>query len=149
MNERYFDDFEVGQRFESRGVTVTESQILDFALAYDPQPFHLDREAAARSPYGGLIASGFQTMMIAFDLVLEQGVWNEASMGSPGLENVRWIRPVRPGDSLTVKAEVVSSTPSQSRDDRGRTGIMYRVLNQNGEVVMTYQIIHILKRRPG
>lgn len=145
----FFDDLPVGYAFETGSRGLTEAEILDFARQWDRQPFHTDPEAAKESDYGGLIASGFQTMMIAFDLVLEQGVWNEASMGSPGLENVRWIRPVRPGDSLTVKAEVVNSTPSQSRDDRGRTGIMYRVLNQHGAVVMTYQIIHILKRRPG
>ena len=145
----FFDDLPKGFAFETGSRSLSEVEILDFARQWDRQPFHTDPKAAKASDYGGLIASGFQTMMIAFDLVLEQGIWNEASMGSPGLENVRWLRPVRPDDTLTVKAEVASSTPSQSRDDRGRTGIMYRVLNQRGEVVMTYQIIHILKRRPG
>jgi len=145
----FFDDLPKGFAFETGSRSLSEAEILDFARQWDRQPFHTDPEAAKESDYGGLIASGFQTMMVAFDLVLEQRVWNEALMGSPGLENVRWLRPVRPGDSLSVKAEVASSTPSQSRDDRGRTGIMYRVLNQRSEVVMTYQIIHILKRRPG
>lgn len=145
----FFDDLPKGFAFQTGSRSLTEAEMLEFARVWDRQPFHTDPEAAEESDFGGLIASGFQTMMVAFDLVLEQGIWNEASMGSPGMENVRWLRPVRPGDSLTVRAEVASTTPSQSRDDRGRTGIMYRVLNQRGEVVMTYQIIHILKRRQG
>ncbi len=144
----YFDDLPVGFAFETGSRSLSEDEILSFAKQFDRQPFHTDVEAAKASTYGGLIASGFQTMIIGFDLTLEAGIWNEASMGSPGMENVRWIRPVRPGDALRVKAEVVSSKPSRSRDDRGQTGIMYRVLNQANEVVMTYQIIHILKRRP-
>ncbi len=145
----YFDDLPVGFAFETGSRSLSEDEMLSFARQYDKQPFHTDVEAAKASTYGGLIASGFQTMIVGFDLTLEAGIWNEASMGSPGMENVRWIRPVRPGDTLTVQAEVVSSTPSQTRDDRGRTGIIYRVLNGAGEVVMTYQIVHILKCRPG
>ncbi|MDH3668830.1 MAG: MaoC family dehydratase [Paracoccaceae bacterium] len=144
----YFDDLPVGFAFETGSRSLSEDEILSFARQYDKQPFHTDPEAAKASAYGGLIASGLQTMAIGFDLTLEVGIWNEASMGSPGMDQVRWIRPVRPGDTLRVKAVVVSSKPSRSRDDRGRTGIMYRVLNQVDEVVMTYQIIHILKRRP-
>lgn len=145
----FFDDLPVGYTFETASRSLSEAEILSFARQFDRQPFHTDVEAAKASTYGGLIASGFQTMVVGFDLTLEAGIWNEASMGSPGMENVRWIRPVRPGDTLRVEAEVVSSKPSRSRDDRGSTGIMYRVLNQADEVVMTYQIIHILKRRPG
>jgi acyl dehydratase len=144
----YFDDLPVGYTFETKTRTLSEDEILAFARQWDPQYFHTDPEAAKTSPYGGLIASGFHTMLTAFNLILEANIWNEASMGSPGMENLRWIRPVRPGDTLRVEAEVTSSTPSKSRGDRGRTGFQHRVLNQNDEVVMTYNCVNILARRP-
>lgn len=144
----YFDDLPKGYTFETGTLTLSEEDILVFARQWDPQGFHTDPEAAKSSPYGGLIASGFHTMLTAFNLVLDANIWNEASMGSPGMENLRWIRPVRPGDTLRVTAEVTSSTPSKSRDDRGRTGFQHRVLNQRDEVVMTYHCVNILARRP-
>ena len=144
----YFDDLPKGYTFETRTRTLSEDDILTFARQWDPQDFHTDPEAAKASPYGGLIASGFHTMLTAFNLILDANIWNEASMGSPGMENLRWIRPVRPGDTLRVQAEVISSTPSESRPDRGRTGFQHRVLNQNDEVVMSYHCVNILARRP-
>lgn len=145
---RYFDDFEIGERFVSPGITVSEGQILDFALAYDPQPFHLDREAAADSPYGGLIASGFQTLALAFRAFYHANVINACSLGSPGLDELRWLKPVRPDDTLHTEAEVKSKRASQSRPDRGTLHMAYEVKNQTGEVVMTFTAIHILRRRP-
>ncbi len=145
----YFDDLNVGYSFGTASRTLTEPEILAFARQWDPQYFHTDPEAAKDSPYGGLIASGFHTLLTAFTLVHGAGVWNEASMGSPGMEHLRWIRPVRPGDTLSVEVEVTSSTPSASRADRGRTGFHHKVLNQDGEVVMTYDCVVILARRPG
>ncbi len=144
----YFDDLPKGYTFETGTRTLTEDVIIGFARQWDPQYFHTDPEAAEASPYGGLIASGFHTMLTAFALILDANVWNEASMGSPGMENLRWIRPVRPGDTLRVTVEVTSSTPSKSRGDRGRTGFQHKVLNQNDEVVMTYHCVNILARRP-
>ena len=144
----YFDDLPIGYTFETNTRTLGEDDILAFAGQWDPQYFHTDPEAAKASPYGGLIASGFHTMLTAFNLILEANIWNEASMGSPGMETLRWIRPVRPGDTLRVQAEVTSSMPSKSRPDRGRTGFQHRVLNQNDEVVMSYQCVNILARRP-
>lgn len=145
----YFDDLPVGYRFETASKALTEAEILAFARQWDPQYFHVDPEAAKESPYGGLIASGFHTLLTAFTLVYGAGVWNEASMGSPGMEHLRWIRPVRPGDRLTVRVEVTSSTPSASRTDRGRTGFSHTVVNQRDETVMTYDCVVILMRRPG
>jgi len=144
----YFDDLPKGYTFETERRTLSEEDILGFARQWDPQPFHTDPEAARASPYGGLIASGFHTLLTAFNLTLGANVWNEASMGSPGMDNLRWIRPVRPGDTLRVRIEVTGSTPSQSRGDRGRTGFRHTVLNQNDEVVMTYHCVNILARRP-
>jgi acyl dehydratase len=144
----YFEDLPVGFTFETAAKTVSEDEILAFARQWDRQYFHTDPERAKDSPYGGLIASGFHTLLAAFNLVLDAGVWNEASMGSPGMDHLRWVRPVRPGDTLHVKVEVTSSTASASRPDRGRTGFHHIVLNQRGEVVMTYDCVVILARRP-
>ena len=88
MAERYFDDFEIGETFTTRGVSLTESMIIDFALAYDPQPFHIDVEAAKQSNYGGLIASGFHTLALGFRMVLETGIFRASSMGSPGFDEL-------------------------------------------------------------
>ncbi len=148
MSGRYFDDFEIGERFTSPGVTVSEGQILDFALAYDPQPFHIDKEAAAASPYGGLIASGFQTLALAFRAFFQANVINEASMGSPGMDELRWLKPVRPGDTLHIEAVVKSKRVSESKPDRGIVHMGYEVKNQVDVVVMTFTGIHLLRRRP-
>jgi len=144
----YFDDLPKGFTFETGSTPLTEDDILGFARQWDPQYFHTDLEAAAASPYGGLIASGFHTLLAAFNLSLATGIWSESSMGSPGFDSLRWIRPVRPGDTLTVKGEITSSTPSESRPDRGRTGFRHTVLNQHGEIVMTFDSVVILARRP-
>jgi acyl dehydratase len=147
MTDRYFDDFAVGESFETRGVTLTESGIIDFAMSYDPQPFHIDVEAARRSNYGGLIASGFQTLALGFRMVLETGIFRACSMGSPGFDELRWRRPVRPGDTLHVESEVMEKKPSSSRPDRGILRMAYRIKNQNGEEVLTFLSMHLLKRR--
>jgi acyl dehydratase len=149
MDDRYFDDFAPGERFVSPGVTLTETMILDFALKYDPQPFHIDLEAAERSPYGGLIASGFQTFAIGFRMFLALGLFRACSLGSPGVDELRWTRPVRPRDTLRQIAEVVEKRPSRSKPDRGTLVMRHRVVNQREEDVLTYTCMHILAKRPG
>lgn len=144
----FFDDLTPGYQFQTEPYRLTEAEIMDYARIYDPQPFHIDPEAAAASIYGGIIASGLQTVAIAFAQTLRANVFNEASMGSPGMDAIRWLKPVRPGDALTVTGTVTSATPSASRPDRGRVVIDYSVENQEGEIVVTYQITHLLKRRP-
>jgi acyl dehydratase len=146
---RYFDDFSLGDRFVSKGVTFTEADIISFALRYDPQPFHIDMEAAAQSPYGGLIASGFHTLSQSFRMMLQEGVFSESSMGSPGMDELRWLAPVRPGDTLHMEGEVVELRPSSSKPDRGILKMDYRAVNQRGETVMTLKVIHLLRRRVG
>jgi acyl dehydratase len=147
MRDRYFDDFAVGERFTTRGVTLTDSMIIDFAMAYDPQPFHTDVEAARESNYGGLIASGFQTLALGFRLIWDSGILAASSMGSPGFDELRWLKPVRPGDTLRVEGEVVEQTPSRSKPDRGIVRIAYRYMNQKDEAVLTYTAMHLLRRR--
>lgn len=147
MATRYFDDFEIGERFVSRGVTISEPQILDFALTYDPQPFHIDRRAAEGGPFAGLSASGFQTLALSFRLFYDANVINGCSLGSPGLDELRWTRPVRPGDTLHVEAEVMQKRASKSKPDRGILHMAYETKNQDGETVMTFTAIHIFKRQ--
>jgi acyl dehydratase len=147
VQELYFDDFEPGQVFNSKGVTLSEPQILDFALLYDPQPFHLDSGAAAEGPFGGLIASGFQTLALTFRIFYQANVINACSMGSPGLDELRWVRPVRPGDTLKVRATVREQRPSRSKPDRGTVLMDYETTNQHGEIVMTFTAIHIFARK--
>lgn len=144
----WFEDFAVGQRFATRGATLSEGQILDFALQWDPQPFHIDKLAAARGPYGGLIASGFQTLCVAFRLLYQERVINAASMGAPGIDEMRWHLPVRPDDTIRVEGEVVEVRPSKSRPDRGTVTIAYSVFNQHGDLVMSFRVPHMMRRRP-
>ena len=148
MTDLYFEDFKPGDRFESRGRTVSEAEIIDFALRYDPQPIHIDAEAAKRSPYGGLIASGFHTMGMAFRLAWDTGVLSACGLGSPGIDEVRWLKPVRPGDTLRTVVEILDARPSASKSDRGVCRFRYDVFNQNDEQVMTMTAIHMVARRP-
>ena len=145
--ERYFDDFRVGERFRSQGVTLTEADVINFALAYDPQPFHIDVEAAAKSTFGGLIASGLQTFALGWRMFLQEGLLRACSLGSPGIDELRWTAPVRPGDTLYTEAEVKEVRPSASKLDRGTLRMAYRIVNQRQEAVLTMNIVHIVKRR--
>jgi acyl dehydratase len=144
----YLDDFVAGQRFATRGATLSEAQILAFAWAHDPQPFHVDAEAAATGPYGGIIASGFQTLLVAFRLVYQEKIINAGSMGAGGVDELRWTQPVRPGDTIHVEGEVLEVRPSKSRPDRGTVTIAYTTRNQHGEIVMSFRTPHIIARRP-
>lgn len=145
----YFDDFKAGDELASPGATVTEAQIIDFALSFDPQPFHLDVTAAAASPFGGLIASGFHTLALTFRLFWQTGALNEGSIGSPGIDELRWLKPVRPGDTLRVVARVLETRPSRSKPDRGVVRMQYTTTNQHGEVVMTLIGNQLMRLRPG
>ena len=144
----YFEDFKPGDRFESATLTITERLIVDYARLYDPQPFHTDPEAAKASIYGGLVASGGQTIALSFKLFLETGVLSACSLGSPGLDEVRWKAPIRPGDTLRVVAEVLETRPSASKPDRGIVRIHYTTLNQRGEAVTSLIGNQLCRRRP-
>lgn len=145
---RYLEDFEVGQVFEFGGHTVSEAEILEFARRFDPQPFHIDPESAKGSIYGGLIASGWHTASLYMRMLVDSMVADSASMGSPGLDNLRWLKPVRPGDTLRARLTVLEVTPSRSRADRGTMRSRAEVLNQRDEVVMSLEPIGIFGRRP-
>jgi acyl dehydratase len=147
MDDLYFEDFTPGREFRTDGVTVTESQILDFALAFDPQPFHLDAEAAKGTIFGGLIASGFHTMALTFRLFAQTRALVACSLGSPGVDELRWLRPVRPGDTLRATVQVVEQRPSTSKPDRGIVRLHWTAVNQRSEPVLTMVSMQLLKRR--
>jgi len=146
MDTRYLDDLNPGQTFSTPGVTLTEAEIIDFAWRYDPQPFHLDANAAAESPYGGLIASGFQSLAVCFRLFIQSGILAESSLGSPGIDELRWLAPVRPGDTLHCEVEVLEVRPSRSKPDRGIARLRYQAINQRSEVVLSFVVNHLLRR---
>ena len=148
MTSRFLDDFTPGQHFTTPGVTLTEADIIDFAWRYDTQPFHLDVTAAANSPYGGLIASGFQSLALCFRLFIQSGLLAESSMGSPGIDELRWLQPVRPGDTLHGRVEVLEVRPSRSKPDRGIARFKYQAVNQRGETVLSFIVNHLLRCRP-
>ena len=141
---RWLDDFQVGEHFATQGYTFTEAKIIDFAFQYDPQPFHLDVPAAARSAYGGLIASGFQTVAICFRLFIQSGIIIDASLGSSGIDEMRWLAPVYPEDTLHSEVEVLDIKPSRSKPDRGIVRMRYEGRNQHREKVLSFIGNHIL-----
>ncbi|OJH37313.1 MaoC family dehydratase [Cystobacter ferrugineus] len=145
---RYFEDFQVGQVHELGTYEVTREEILAFARQYDPQPFHMDEEAGRRSIYGSIIASGWQTAAICHRLLVRAVLEDSSSMGSPGLDELRWLRPVRPGDTLSARIEVLEASPSRSKPDRGSVKTRMEVRNQQGEVVMTELASVLFRRRP-
>ncbi|CAM3094871.1 MULTISPECIES: MaoC family dehydratase [Cupriavidus] len=144
----YFEDFEVGSRRELGSYLVTEEEILNFARQYDPQPFHIDKEAAANSIYGGLISSGWMTCSIMMRLLVLSTTGKSASMGSPGVDEIRWLKPVYAGDTLTVVLNVLDSRPSQSKPDRGVVHTQWEATNQRGELVCTVKGMGMYGRRP-
>jgi acyl dehydratase len=144
---RFLEDFSVGQRFSSGSYVLTAERIRSFAAEFDPQPFHLDDEAARSSLFGGLAASGWHTAAVTMRLNVEGGLPLEGGIIGAGAE-VAWPRPTRPGDMLRVESEVLEIIPSRSRADRGRVIVMSRTLNQNDEVVQTLKSRLIVFRRP-
>ncbi|RMH18138.1 MAG: MaoC family dehydratase [Acidobacteria bacterium] len=145
---RFFDDFTLGERAGFGAVEVRREEVIDFARRFDPQPFHLDEEAARRSPFGGLIASGWHTVALTMRLMVEAlGGGESGSLGSPGADRIRWLEPVRPGDVLSVELEVRALRPSRSKPDRGLVEIEVTTLNQHRRPVMTMLALGIFRRR--
>ncbi len=143
----FWEDFPVGKVRETGSQVVTREEILAFGRQFDPQPFHVDEEAAARSFYGGIIASGWHTCSVAMRLYYEAVLRFAASAGSPGLEKVRWLQPVRPGDTLRVRVEVLEARPSGSKPELGLVRSKWQTLNQRGEAVMEMEGWGMFRRR--
>jgi acyl dehydratase len=148
MDKRYLEDFHPGQTIELGSRRVDGDEIIEFATKYDPQPFHVDEEAGRRSIYGGLIASGWHTVAMFMRMLVDTVASKAASMGSPGIDELRFLKPVRPGDMLNAKMVVLDVVPSRSKPDRGHVRASYEVFNQGGEKVMTMIGRGIYGRRP-
>jgi len=144
----YWEDFAVGTVREFGGMKLEKADILRFARDWDPQPFHVDEEAAKRSPYGGLIASGWQTCAAAMRMCCDAYLLDAASVGSPGVENVRWVKPVRPGDTLKVRLEVLEARPLKSKPGVGLVKNSWQLFNQHGEEVMQMEGYGMFLQRP-
>ncbi len=133
----YWEDFSPGRVFETATRTLSAEDIVRFAREYDPQSYHTDAEAARSSPYGGLIASGWQTCGVAMRLMCDGYLLESSCVGSPGLEELRWLKPVRPGDTLRLKTTVLESTPSAKQPNRGTVLFRWEAINQGGEVALS------------
>jgi acyl dehydratase len=143
----FFEDFAVGQRYETEAVALTEADIIGFARQFDPQYFHLDPEAAAKSSFGGLVASGLHTLSLTMRLFFELNLWERAIIGSPGLEHVRFLMPLRPGDTIRSTVEISAVKRSRSKPDRGVISTAHRALNQHDQVIFTMTCLHMVLAR--
>jgi len=145
---RYFDDYLPEASCDCGSVRVSEAEIISFATQFDPQPFHVDPGAAARGPFGGLIASGWHTAALVMRQLVDHYLPAEASLGSPGLDEIRWPEPVRPGDTLRVRATAVEARRSLSKPDRGILKTLIEAVNQDGRTVMRATATNFLRVRP-
>jgi acyl dehydratase len=148
MKKWYFEDFAEGQEITLGGRQVTEEEIIAFATQFDPQPFHIDHDAAAKSIFGKLAASGWHTCSMMMRMVVDGILNDSSSMGSPGLDGIRWIKPVYAGDTLTVTYVTKEVRPSNSKPDRGVVVSVWKATNQNGELVATVEGMGMFGRRP-
>jgi acyl dehydratase len=144
---RYFEDFPVGAVFEFGSITVTEQEIIAFARQFDPQTMHTDPVAAAKGPAGGLIASGWHTIAMTMRMYADH-ILPDDGLPAPGVDEVRWLKPVRPGDTIRMRVTIEAARPSQSKPDRGVIRPFSEVLNQHGEVVLSMRPINLIRRRP-
>ena len=147
MPDIYFEDFAAGQEYDLGSRTLDRATIVDFATEFDPQPFHVDEEAAEQSIYGGLIASGWQTCCVYMRLLCDSFLLQVNSMGSPGVDELRWLGPVRPGDTLSAKLRIDEVRASKSKPDRGIVMTAGEVRNQDGVLVLTLKSPLMVRRR--
>jgi acyl dehydratase len=147
IDDRYFEDYTPGAVYEYGSITVTEAEVVDFARAFDPQPIHTDPAAAAQGPFRGLIASGWHTTGIMMRLFADHYLSRVASLASPGVDEIRWPAPVRPGDSLRLRVTVAEARRSRSKPDRGLVRTHAELINQNGGTVLTLTAMNILLSR--
>ncbi|HYZ42211.1 MAG TPA: MaoC family dehydratase [Stellaceae bacterium] len=147
--DRYFEDYLPGSIVEYGDIRVSQDEIIEFARRYDPQDMHVDPAAAARGRFGGLIASGWHTAAMMMRVIVDNFLPQTASLGSPGIDELRWLQPVRPGDVLRVRLTVLEATPSRSKRDRGLVRTFVEVLNQQGTVVMSLKAMNIIACRSG
>ena len=145
--DRYFEDYVPGAVLEYGTVPLSEAEIIGFAKQFDPQYFHTDPAAAKNGPYGGLIASGWHTAGVMMRMIVDHYLPTSASLGSPGIDEIRWTKPVRPGDSLSLRISILEAKRSTSKPDRGMVRALIEVLNQNQECVMTMKGMNLMRCR--
>lgn len=146
-NQRFFEDYKAGRVYEFGPITVTEEDIIDFARQFDPQDFHIERARAAKGPFGGIIASGWHSIGIAMRLYVDHYLSHVASLGSPGVDEVRWPNPVRPDDTLRIRVTILEARPSRSKPDRGIVRALVEAINQKDELVLSMTVVSLLGRR--
>jgi acyl dehydratase len=144
----YWEDFEKGSVAEYGPRLVTRDEIVAFAAEFDPQPFHLDEDAARASMFGGLVASGWHSCSLLMRIIADGFVVNSSSMGSPGVDEVKWLAPVRPGDRLNVRATVLETRASRSRPEMGLVNFLFEMFNQTGVPVMKLTTTSMFGRHP-
>lgn len=145
--ERWFEDYPAGAVFTAGGAALSADEIVEFARRYDPQAMHTDPSAAAAGPFGGLIASGWQTAGLMMRMFVDNFLSPVSSLASPGIDELRWPNPVRPGDVLSLRVTVLEARPSRSRPEQGVVRSLVEVLNQRGEIVMTLKPVSLIRRR--
>ena len=147
-NMKYLDDFEEGYSKTVGAYEVTEEELLTFARAYDPQPIHTDKKFAEASPFGSLITSGWHTCAISMRLLVDNFLQDVAAIASPGVDEIRWMKPVRPGDTLRMRWTILEVRRSRSKPDRGFIRARSEMINQHDEVVMSHIGMSMIYRRP-
>lgn len=143
----HLEDYVEGSEATLGPVRVSREEIIDFATRYDPQPFHVDPVAAADSLYGGLIASGWHTCALTMRLLVDSYLSADSSLGSPGLDELRWLAPVRPGDELSAHVRVLEARPSASKPDRGIVRTRVEVVNQDAVIVLSMVAVNLVRRK--
>jgi len=145
--DRYFEDFIPGAVHNFGSIVVEETEMIAYARRFDPQPFHTNPEAAKKSPFGGLIASGWYTTSLVMRLLVDNYISRVAGLGSPGVDEIRWLKPVRGGDTLSVRVTVLDAKLSRSKPGQGSIRHRIEALNQDGDVVMTFKSVGMVKCR--
>ena len=148
IDDRYFEDYIEGDVHDCGSIAVEADEMIAFARRYDPQDFHADPEAAKKTMFGGLIASGWLTAGLMMRLYVDHYLTHVASLASPGLDELRWLKPVHAGDRLSLRVTVLKAVPSRSKPDRGAVTSLIEVFNQADELVMSLKPVNIIARRP-
>ena len=148
VDDRWFEDYMPGSVGVFGRIAITEDEIVAFARQYDPQAIHADPEAARAGPFGGLIASGWHTIALVMRVLVDHYLSRVAALVSPGIDELRWLAPVRPGDTLSVRVTVTEAVPSRSKSDRGIVKSYVEAMNQRGETVLTMTAMNLIRRRP-
>ena len=149
MDDRWFEDYAAGAVYEYGHLTVSEAEILDFAGMFDPQPIHVDPAFAAAGPFGGIIGSGWHSAGLAMRLVADHYLSRVASLASPGVDELRWRVPLRPGDTVRLRTTIAETRPSRSKPDRGLVITQCELINADDGVPVAFRAMNFLSRRPG